>query len=47
MNIDKNIQELTNRLDEVHPYYASSSTSNDQNRNDGIHLLERQKDNFS
>jgi hypothetical protein len=34
MNISKTIQELTNRLDEVHPYSASSSISNDQNRND-------------
>ena len=31
-NIDKTIQELTNRLDIVHPYSASS-TSNHQNRN--------------
>src|SRR5215204_7277663 len=36
MNLDKTIKELTNRLDEVHPYSASSSISNDQNRNDGI-----------
>jgi hypothetical protein len=34
MNIDKNIQELTNRLDVVHPY--SAFTNNYQNRNDGI-----------
>ena len=36
MNLDKTIQELTNRLDEVHPYSASSSINNHQNRNDGI-----------
>jgi hypothetical protein len=36
MNLHKTIEELTNRLDEVHPYSASSSISNDQNRNDGI-----------
>ena len=38
MNIDKIIQELTNRLDEVHPYSSSSlsSISNHQDRNDGI-----------
>ena len=35
MNLDKTIKELTNRLDEVHPYSASSSV-NHQNRNDGI-----------
>jgi hypothetical protein len=35
MNLDKTIKELTNRLDEVHPYSASSYT-NYQNRNDGI-----------
>ena len=34
INIDKTIKELTNRLDEVHPYSASSSINNDQNRND-------------
>ena len=34
MNLDKTIKELTNRLDEVHPYSASSV--NHQNRNDGI-----------
>ena len=34
-NLDKTIQELTNRLDEVHPYSASS-VSNHENRNDGI-----------
>jgi hypothetical protein len=37
MNLDKTIKELTNRLDVVHPYSASSSSiSNDQNKNDGI-----------
>jgi hypothetical protein len=35
MDLDKTIQELTNRLDEVHPYSASSSV-NHLNRNDGI-----------
>jgi hypothetical protein len=35
-NLDKTIQELTNRLDEVHPYSASSSTNNHQIRSDGI-----------
>jgi hypothetical protein len=35
MNLDKTIKELTNRLDEVHPYSASS-TNNLQNRNNGI-----------
>jgi hypothetical protein len=36
-NLDKTIQELTNRLDEVHPYSASSSSiTNHQNKNDGI-----------
>ena len=35
MNIDKTIKELTNRLDEVHPYFTSSIT-NCQNKNDGI-----------
>ena len=34
-NLDKTIQELTNRLDEVHPYSTSSSINNHQNRNDG------------
>jgi hypothetical protein len=36
MNLDKTIKELTNRLDEVHPYSASSTISNHLNRNDGI-----------
>jgi hypothetical protein len=35
MNLDKTIKELTNRLDEVHPY-STSSVNNQQNRNDGI-----------
>jgi hypothetical protein len=35
-NLDKTIKELQNRLDEVHPYSASSSIINHQNRNDGI-----------
>jgi hypothetical protein len=34
-NLDKTIQELTNRLDEVHPYSTSSSINNHQNKNDG------------
>jgi hypothetical protein len=43
MNIDKTIQELTNRLDEVHPY-SSSSISNHQNRNDdGINYWKGKK----
>jgi hypothetical protein len=33
MSLDKTIKELTNRLDEVHPYFTSN---NHQNRNDGI-----------
>jgi hypothetical protein len=41
MNLDKTIQELTNRLDEVHPY---SSTINDhKNRNDGINYWKGKK----
>ena len=35
MNLDKTIEELTNRLDDVHPY-SNSYSSNHQNRNDGI-----------
>ena len=35
MNLDKTIKELTNRLDEVHPYSASYLLIH-QNRNDGI-----------
>jgi len=40
-NIDKTIQELTNRLDEVHPY--SAPTINHQNRNDGINYWKGKK----
>ena len=36
MNLDKTIKELTDRLDIVHPYSASKSISNHENRNDGI-----------
>ena len=43
MNLDKTIQELTNRLDEVHPYSASSSISNNQTRNDGINYWKGKK----
>ena len=43
MNIDKTIKELTNRLDEIHPYSVSSSISNDQNRNDGINYWKGKK----
>jgi hypothetical protein len=43
MNLDKTIQELTNRLDEVHPYSSSSSISNHQNRNDGINYWKSKK----
>ena len=41
-NIDKTIQELTNRLDEVHPY-STSFTNNEQNRNDGINYWKGRK----
>ena len=41
MNLDKTIKELTNRLDEVHPYSASSI--NHQNRNDGINYWKGKK----
>ena len=41
MNLDKTIKELTNRLDEVHPYSASST--NHQNRNDGINYWKGKK----
>jgi hypothetical protein len=41
MNIDKTIKELSNRLDEVHPY--SAPTNNDQNRNDGINYWKGKK----
>ena len=34
MNLDKTIRELTNRLDVVHPY--SASTTNSEVRNDGL-----------
>ena len=43
MNIDKTIQELTNRLDEVHPYSASPSGNNHQNRNDGVNYWKGKK----
>jgi hypothetical protein len=43
MNLDKIIQELTNRLDEVHPYSASLSISNHKNRNDGINYWKGKK----
>ncbi|HSF52046.1 MAG TPA: hypothetical protein VLA74_14910 [Nitrososphaeraceae archaeon] len=42
-NLDKTIQELTNRLDEVHPYSASSSISNYQNSNDGVNYWKGKK----
>jgi hypothetical protein len=42
MNLDKTIQELTNRLDEVHPY-SSASLSNYQNKNDGINYWKGKK----
>ena len=41
MNLDKTIQELTNRLDEVHPY--SSHLYDHQNRNDGINYWKGKK----
>jgi hypothetical protein len=41
-NLDKTIQELTNRLDEVHPYSLSSSV-NHKNRNDGINYWKGKK----
>jgi hypothetical protein len=40
-NINKTIKELTNRLDEVHPY--SAFINNDQNRNDGINYWKGKK----
>jgi hypothetical protein len=43
MNLDKTIQELTNRLDEVHPYSASYPISNYQNKNDGINYWKGKK----
>jgi hypothetical protein len=43
MNLDKTIQDLTNRLDEVHPYSASSSTNNHQIRSDGINYWKGKK----
>ena len=42
MNLDKTIKELTNRLDVVHPYSASSY-SNNENRNDGINYWKGKK----
>ena len=42
MNLDKTIEELQNRLDEVHPYSASSYI-NHQNRNDGINYWKGKK----
>jgi hypothetical protein len=41
MNIDKTIKELSNRLDEIHPY--SAPTNNHQNRNDGINYWKGKK----
>ena len=41
MNLDKTIKELTNRLDVVHPY--SASTINNENRNDGINYWKGKK----
>jgi tRNA(Leu) C34 or U34 (ribose-2'-O)-methylase TrmL len=41
-NTDKTIKELTNRLDIVHPYSASS-INNQQNRNDGINYWKGKK----
>jgi hypothetical protein len=43
MNLDKTIKELTNRLDVVHPYSASSTSINHQNRNDGINYWKGKK----
>jgi hypothetical protein len=40
-NLDKTIKQLTNRLDEVHPY--SALTNNHQNRNDGINYWKAKK----
>jgi hypothetical protein len=41
-NLNKTIKELTNRLDEVHPY-SSSFANNDQNKNDGINYWKGKK----
>ena len=41
-NIGKIIKELTNRLDEVHPY-SSLSINNQQNKNDGINYWKGKK----
>jgi hypothetical protein len=44
INLDKTIKELTDRLDEVHPYSSVySSISNHQNRNDGINYWKDKK----
>ena len=40
MNLDKTIKELSNRLDEVHPY---STTKNHEIRNDGINYWKGKK----
>ena len=42
-NINKTINELQNRLDEVHPYSTSSFDNNHQNRNDGINYWKGKK----
>jgi hypothetical protein len=43
MNLDKTIQELQNRLDEVHPYSAFSSITDHKNKNDGINYWKGKK----
>jgi hypothetical protein len=42
-NIDKTIQELTNRLDEAHPYSASLSINDHKIKNDGINYWKGRK----
>jgi hypothetical protein len=41
-SLDKTVKELTNRLDEVHPYSVSFD-NNHQNRNDGIYYWKGKK----
>ena len=43
MNLDKTIKKVTNRLDVVHPYSAFSTTTYQNNRNDGINYWKGRK----